>query len=142
MAPTVHKVLMLGYQIIKTSIVPVGCLSEHASESRNKVYKSDRSSHARKCSRLDNITDVLNTAMDSSDPLLATFCLKERQRKSKIKKLPTEVLELLQSPQIHTAAEINNDVEDSGQDSSDEETDEPDGLGLNENVLEKKKTTI
>ena len=55
---------MHGHQIIKTSIVPVGCLGEHASEARNKVYKSDRRSHARKCSRVDNIADVFNRDKD------------------------------------------------------------------------------
>lgn len=78
MSPTVHKVLVHGHQIIDTCLVPVGCLGEHASESRNKLYKSDRRGHARKCSRLDNITDVFNRSMDSSDPLLSSTYLKQR----------------------------------------------------------------
>ncbi|XP_050746028.1 uncharacterized protein LOC127011840 isoform X2 [Drosophila biarmipes] len=49
--------------IITHFIVPVGVLGENASEARNKLYKSDRKSHARKCSRLANIEDVFHFSL-------------------------------------------------------------------------------
>ncbi|XP_043863197.1 uncharacterized protein LOC122756782 [Drosophila mojavensis] len=115
MSPTVHKILVHGHQIIDTCLVPVGCLGEHASESRNKLYKSDRRGHARKCSRLDNITDVFNRSMDSSDPLLSSTFFKKGSQRIKLKVIPAEVISLLQEPLIEIPSE-NNEV-----DSSDEE---------------------
>jgi len=126
MSPTVHKVLVHGYQIIDTCLVPVGCLGEHASESRNKLYKSDRRGHAKKCSRLDNITDVFNRSMDTSDPLLSSTYLKERPNTIKKKTIPAEVISLLQAP--HLEIQCENDDPDSTQNSSDEDYDELDGL--------------
>lgn len=117
MSPTVHKVLVHGHQIIKNSLVSVGCLGEHASESRNKFYKSDRKRHARKCSRLDNVTDVFNRALDTSDPFLSTIFLKERQNKNKKKDIPKEVFALLQSPSLNILT--NNDKDYQGEDEED-----------------------
>lgn len=79
MSPTVHKILVHGSDIINSCLVPVGCLGENASEARNKLYKHDRRSHARKNSRLNNLSDVFHRAMDSSDPLFSSLQLKERQ---------------------------------------------------------------
>jgi len=104
MSPTVHKVLVHGYQIIDTCLVPVGCLGEHASESRNKLYKSDR----------------------SFDPLLSSTYLKERPNTIKKKTIPAKVISLLQAP--HLEIQCENDDPDSTQNSSDEDYDELDGL--------------
>lgn len=138
MSPTVHKVLIHGYKIMDSCIVPVGCLGENASEARNKLYKSDRRSHARKCSRLENITDVFNRAMDSSDPLLSSLCSKERQNRNKRKSLPAEVIALLESPCI----ELNHIDEDCDptQSSLDEENYVEDSFGIEDIVLEEEYT--
>ena len=101
MSATLHKILIHGAQIITASVLPVGCLGESASESRNKYYKHDRRSHARQNSRISNMADVFHRAMDSSDPLLSSLSKNERQRKNKKKQLPFEVLELLQAPNIN-----------------------------------------
>lgn len=58
--------------IISMSTVPVGCIEENGSEARNKYYKSERLFHARQNSRKHNLTDIFNTAKDSSDPLLTS----------------------------------------------------------------------
>ncbi|XP_032587195.2 uncharacterized protein LOC116804340 [Drosophila mojavensis] len=112
MSPTVHKVLIHGYQIMDSCIVPVGVLGENASEARNKIYKNDRRSHARKSSRLNNITDVFHRALDSSDPLLSSLCLKKRQKLHKKLKFPSEVIDLfalIEPPQI--AHQFTNETE-------------------------------
>lgn len=115
MSPTVHKILVHGYQIINQFIVPVGVLGENASEARNKLYKSDRKSHARKCSRLANITDVFNRAMDSSEPLLSSFCLRDRSKFGKKKLLPKEVIGILQNQDAElykSSYQLNNEEEE------------------------------
>jgi len=48
MSPTIHKVLVHGFQINNSTLVPLGCLGEHASEAPNEIYKKDRLSHAKK----------------------------------------------------------------------------------------------
>lgn len=121
MSPTVHKVLVHGHQIIDNCFVPVGCLGEHASESRNKLYKSDRRRHARKCSRLDTMTDIFNRALDTSDPLLSSIYLKERQRKNKNKNMPQEVISLLKSPCVGSDHDDHGDCQDIDEGEEDDE---------------------
>jgi len=98
MSPTVHKILVHGADIINLCIVPVGCLCENASEARNKHYKMDRRSHARKNSRLSNMADAFNRAMDSSDPLISSYYINKRLQNLKKKPLPIEVINLLENP--------------------------------------------
>jgi len=45
-----------------------------------------------------HITDVFNRAMDSSDPLLSSLCLRDRSKFGKKKLLPKEVIHILQNP--------------------------------------------
>ena len=73
-----HKILAHSAQILQASIDPLGCAGGNSSEARNKFYKKDRIEHARKDSREHNIADVFNRAMDSSDSLLSTIYLKNR----------------------------------------------------------------
>jgi len=98
MTATVHKILVHGPQIIESSLLPVGCLGENASEARNKYYKRDRILHARKNSRVNNLTDVFHRALDSSDPYLSHS-------------LPSEVIAFLVSPKPEDAAQVYS-VED------------------------------
>ncbi|XP_033242171.1 uncharacterized protein LOC117186127 [Drosophila miranda] len=111
MSPTIHKVLVHGFQINNSTLVPLGCLGENASEERNKMYKKDRLSHARKNSRVNTMTDIFYRAIDSSDPLLSSVCLKERERKNKKKPLSKEVLSLLElsSTESKDSCEYEND---------------------------------
>jgi len=91
MSPTIHKVLVHGFQINNSTLVPLGCLGENASKARIKIYKIDRLSHARKNSRINTMTDLFHRAIDSAHPLLSSVCLKERERKKIKKPLPKEV---------------------------------------------------
>jgi len=86
---------------------------ENASEARNKIYKKDRLSHARKNSRINTMTDLFHRAIDSLDPLLSSVCLKERERKNIKKHLPKEVLSLLelQSTENKNPNEKETDVQ-------------------------------
>ncbi|XP_036322559.1 uncharacterized protein LOC118736614 [Rhagoletis pomonella] len=98
MSATLHKILVHSAQIMQSSSVPLGCLGENASESRNKCYKRDRVSHARKNSRENNMKDVFDRAMDSSDPLLSSMHLSKRIYSKKKQTFPPEVVALLKSP--------------------------------------------
>lgn len=72
MSSTVHKLLIHGADIIeKNDIVPIGTLSEEASESRNKDFRRFREHHSRKRSRQDSNQDILNMLVVSSDPFLS-----------------------------------------------------------------------
>lgn len=72
MSSTVHKLLIHGADIIeKNDIVPIGTLSEEASESRNKDFRRFREHHSRKISRQDCNQDILNMLVVSSDPFLS-----------------------------------------------------------------------
>ena len=50
---------------------PLGCFSESALEMRNKECCIGRLGFARKTSRIDNIQDMFNFVMYSSDPYLS-----------------------------------------------------------------------
>lgn len=72
MPSTVHKLLIHGADIIeRNDIVPIGILSEEASESRNKDFRKFREHHSQKRSRQHSNQDILNMLVVSSDPLLS-----------------------------------------------------------------------
>lgn len=100
MSPTVHKILVHGSQINAGSSVPVGCLGENASESRNRFYKRDRLSHSRNHSRINNLVYVFHRAIDSSDLLLSSIYFFDKYNNHNYKKLPSKVLELLAKPNM------------------------------------------
>ena len=72
MPSTVHKILIHGADILRTSILPVGMFGEEASEARNKDYKNFRLFHSRKTSRKDTLRDLFYRVMDTSDPIISS----------------------------------------------------------------------
>jgi len=84
-----------------------------------KSTKKERLSHARKNRRINTMTDLFHRAIDSSDPLLSSVCLKKRKEKHK-KPLPKEVLGLLELP----SAENKNPNEKELDVQSDSDSDE------------------
>jgi hypothetical protein len=117
MPVTLHKILIHGEEIIKNSRLPLGMLSEQAGESRNKLYRRYRETHARKTSRKHNLIDVFNRSMDSSDPILSQYSLKTRQKNLLRQTLPSAAIQLLQAPTepvslLPHIAEENESIED------------------------------
>ena len=98
MPVTAHKILVHGADIIEASALPLGMMAEDAAESRNKLYRQDRLFHARKTTRKENLKDVFNRAMDTSDPFISSMSLAYRQEARVRKPLPVEVVELLEEP--------------------------------------------
>lgn len=71
-SPTVHKILIHGQEFMKNSIPPVGVLSEEPLEGGHKDFKSFRTNYSRKNSRIDNMTDIFNRLMITSDPFVVS----------------------------------------------------------------------
>lgn len=119
MTPTVHKVLIHSKQIMQNIVLPVGCFGEDAAECRNKIYKNDRLFHARRSSRINNLSDVFNRALDTSDPLVSSLRLHTRIHQRKRLALPPEVIQLLICEEPIEQLISEQDVD--GDESTDEE---------------------
>ena len=68
--PSLHKIIVHGDKIIESFAVPIGQLSEEASEARNKHFKEFRRDHSRKFSRVDTNIDIMNWLLLTSDPFI------------------------------------------------------------------------
>ena len=80
MPSSVHKLLLHGADIIEhNNFLPIGKLSEEASEARNKDFKKFRTFHSRKMSRITTNEDVIHNLLISSDPYLSSFRPRMRQ---------------------------------------------------------------
>lgn len=112
MPVTIHKILIHGGDIIKSSPVPIGQLSEEAQEARNKEYRRYREYHSRKMSRIETNTDVFHNLLISSNPLITSL---RKLKLSKKKKLVPETLNLLKSFDPNPSS--FNDNNDSSSDS-------------------------
>lgn len=111
MTVTIHKLLVHGKDIIKQSILPVGLLSEQAAETRNKFWRSDREHHTRKVDRKKTMLDLFHRALESSDPVVSTIRLKERQKKCKRLPLSDQVRSLLKVVNLSEDSENEEDAE-------------------------------
>lgn len=128
---SLHKLLVHGVDILKLSILPPGYMSEEAAEAKNKYFRLDRQFHARRVSRVANLTDVYKRSMAMSDPKISSLGLEERMKKKK-KKIPIspELRKLILLEEIATTEEVDNNesgVEMIGDsDESEDETEEDD----------------
>lgn len=71
MPPSLHKVLCHGAQIVDSSFLPIGQLSEEALEATNTFFKRARLNNSRMCSRISNNEDIMHHLLISSDPLVS-----------------------------------------------------------------------
>lgn len=123
MTPTVHKVLAHSKQIMQNTVLPVEYFAEDAAESRHKIYKSDRLCHARRTNRSDNLFDVFNRSMDTSDPLISSLRINTRVHQRKRAALLPEVIEMLkcEDPPELSLQDQQVDLDESTDDEYDEE---------------------
>ncbi|KAG6456667.1 hypothetical protein O3G_MSEX009874 [Manduca sexta] len=134
MPSSLHKLLIHGPEIADHfSVLPIGYLSEEASEARNKDFRKYRSEHSRKCNSIATNEDILNNLLLSSDPLLSSI----RRTMQKGKKLKSkEVSELLipndnemefidvsTIPQIDSESEYSENESDEDRDDINDEVD-------------------
>ena len=94
MPASVHKILLHGSQAIEIAVLPIGMLSEEAQESRNKDFRKFRTSKSRKTSRKDNLQDVFNQMILTSDPVLTNKCELPNPKENGLKKSVMELLEM------------------------------------------------
>lgn len=59
MPATVHKILFHGAEIIKHAIMPIGQLSEEATEARHKQFRKYRLEYTRKATNEDLLNHSL-----------------------------------------------------------------------------------
>ena len=135
MPATIHKVLIHVKEILENSVLPAGYFGEEASEARNKFYKRDREFHAKKNSRINNLEDIFNRAMDTSDPVICSISLQYSLKRRHKLTLPSEVIAMLSPPQVLTvsstsAINVVASSEDKDEDDSDKETGPLDYLEL------------
>jgi len=121
MTATLHKILVHGADIIRTSILRVGMLGEEASEAKNKFYKNDRINHTRKCDRISTMSDLFYRSMDCSDPVISSLRLKNCKEREQ--HFPKEALCMLNP---------NEDLYISDSDFSDSDSEDQNSLELSE----------
>ena len=131
MSATIHKVLIHTKQILENSVLPSGYFGEEASEARNKFYKRDREFHTRRNSRINNLEDIFNRAMDTSDPVISSINLQYRLKRRHKLTLPSEVIAMLSPPQVLIVSPTSAiNVVASSEDDSEKETGPSDYLEL------------
>ena len=93
---SIHKLLIHGADIIRTSVLTVGVLGESGGESRNKTYKLYKERNSRKCDRRKENQDVFYRALDTSNPALYKQQLSNAAKRKKTEVFPREVAALFQ----------------------------------------------
>lgn len=115
MPSSVHKLLLHGADIIEAALLPIGMFSEEALEARNKDFRRYREFHTRKFSRVQTMTDLFNTLLFSSDPLISSISHKSHLVRSyNTKALDDNVKSLLKQPHLTEDETDTNKSEDEG----------------------------
>ena len=115
MTPTLHKILLHGLIIIEKALLPIGMMSEEATEARNIHVCDYRQNYARKFSRESCNHDIINRLLLTSDLLITT--MRPLPRK-KTKPFLKETLKMLLIAEIINFS-ISSDVEDLGEEEFD-----------------------
>lgn len=110
MPTSVHKILIHGAEVINSSVLPIGQMSEDAQESTNKFIKKFRENFARKCSRAKTMEDILSRLLLISDPFISS--LRELPRK-KLKSLLPEANLLIVTPSKRSSSDSQVESTDS-----------------------------
>ena len=100
MPVSVHVLLIHGAQIISSSVLPIGMMSEEAQEARNKDNKLFRLKYARKMSRVHTMSDVFHRLMVTGDIVISSKSVFNRKKKSPV---PPEVREMTKEPELVVA---------------------------------------
>lgn len=78
MCPTLHKVLLHGFQFAKISPLPTGMYSEEAQESLHKIIRAFREDHTRTAARKDTNLDLFKRLQMWCDPIISDGRIKTR----------------------------------------------------------------
>ena len=96
MPSRVHKLLIHGPDIIKGAILPIGKFSEKSLEVRNKDFRCYKQDNTGKFLRIATMSDLLNTLLYSSNPVISTISKRNNVRLCNNKKLNKDVSLLLE----------------------------------------------
>ena len=97
MPVSVHVLLIHGAQIISSSVLPIGMMSEEAQEARNKDSKLFRLKYARKMSRMHTMSDVFHRLMVTGDIVISSKSVYNRKKRTPV---PPEVREMTREPEL------------------------------------------
>ena len=100
MPTSMHKIFIHRSQIIGSSLLPIGQMSEEAQESCNKFIKKFRLDFSRKCIRTKTMEDVFCRLLVTSDPLISSL---RKVPAKKMRSLSPEAIELFNEPSIKQA---------------------------------------
>lgn len=114
MPTTVHKILIHGHGIVKSSLLPIGQMSEEAQESCNKYIKRFREDFSRKCDRIKNMEDFFCRLLVTSDPIISSL---RKLPPKKLRSLSPYAVELLIPPSVTESSQISsNNTSDASDD--------------------------
>ena len=119
MPVSVHVVLIHGANIMSSSVLPIGMMSEEAQEARNKDNKMFRLRHARKTSRVHTMSDVFQRFMVTGDIVVSSRSVYHRR---KSRPLPQEVVDMTTNPEMCLSCESDRPDHDQSSESSDSDT--------------------
>ncbi|CAG5019364.1 unnamed protein product [Parnassius apollo] len=100
---------MHGAQVISSHVVPIGLLSEEAAEARKKHFRKYGVDFARKFSKVDCNTDILNRLLLTSDPFISC---NRTKRKKKSKSFSQEAISILLTKTLNCDSSSDEDYED------------------------------
>lgn len=109
MSPTVHKILIHAPSVIKHALLPIGQLSEEASEARNKHFRQYREHFSRKFSRTECLEDIINRLLLTSDPYISIIGWRNRSLKKKV--LSEEAKIFIKPPTLEETSSDDSDGE-------------------------------
>ncbi|XP_071580634.1 uncharacterized protein [Temnothorax nylanderi] len=117
MPTSVHKLLIHGTEIIASSLLPIGQMSEDAQESCHKYFKIFREDFSRKYSRTKTMDDIFSRFLVSSDPYLSSC----RQLPLKqLRSLSSDAITLLLPPTVrHGKIADKEEIVSTSEDSTD-----------------------
>ena len=117
--PSLHRLFKHAADVIRASPLPVGILTEEASEANNKNLRRFRLQHSRRSSWFNNIMDVFNRMMDISDPIIQDTSAARRASRRRKRRLPKEVLAVLKNPDFSNELDSSQAEESDNSDISD-----------------------
>lgn len=116
MPTTVHKILIHGHEIVESSILPIGQMSEDAQESCNKYIKRFREDYSRKCDRIKNMKEIFYRLLVTSDPVISSS---RKLAQKKLRSLPPYAVELLIPPSVPESSQFSSNNTSDASDSDD-----------------------
>ena len=112
--PTLHKLIVHGSQVARNLPLPPAWFTEEGLEASHKTNKKTRRDHCRPFRRDMTMTDMLNRALDRSDPVIAMMALERSSKFQRFHLIPEAARNLLifedEGPEPEDAAENEDDV--------------------------------